>query len=157
MFGMLDRLLFRPPAYLEDVVRVHRVALAQMNRGSEVMRSMSIGDFLDLKRDASSFDAMAAWGTLRRAIGDGASTRELLVTGASAEYFSLFDARPVIGRLFTGAEDRLPTGSPVAVLGYTYWQIAFDGRRDVLGQALRIGATPFTNRWRRAEGLLRHG
>jgi putative ABC transport system permease protein len=144
MFGMVDRLLFRPPPYLQDVARVHRVSFSQMNRGSEVKRGLSIGDYLDLKRETNSFDTTAAWGTLRRAVGDGASTRELLVTGASAAYFDLFDARPVVGRFFADAEDHLPTGSPVAVLGYTYWRIAFDGSPDVLGRTLRIGATPFT-------------
>jgi predicted permease len=130
---------------LKDVDRVHRVYFAQMNRGSEVVDGyMSIGNYLDVARETSSFQTMAAWATQRRAAGDGASTKELLVTGASAGYVGMFDAQPVVGRWFGEAEDRLPTGTPVAVLGYTYWQVAFGGNRDVLGQTLKIGATPFT-------------
>jgi predicted permease len=145
MFGIVDRLLFRPPAYLKDVDLVHRVDVAQMDRGIEVAsRSMTIGSYLDITRETSSFQTMAAWATQRRAVGEGASTKDMLITGASAAYFDLFDVRPVIGRFYAGRDDRLPTGSPVAVLGYTYWQVAFGGSRDVLGRTLRIGATPFT-------------
>jgi predicted permease len=130
---------------LKDVSRVHRVYVARLNRGLQTTQSVStIGDYLDLMRGTTSFDTMAAWTTQRRAVGNGTSTRELLVTGANAAYFDLFDARPVLGRLFTNAEDRLPTGSPVAVLGYTFWQVAYGGNRDVLGETLRIGATMFT-------------
>jgi predicted permease len=145
MFGIVDRLLLRSPAYVTDVGRVHRVYFAQVYRGAEsAQRYMSIGEYLDLMRETSSFQTMAAWATQRRPVGDGVSTKELFVSGGSAAYFDLFDARPVLGRGFTASEDRLPTGTPVAVLGYTYWQVAFGGSRDVVGQTLRVGATPFT-------------
>jgi predicted permease len=145
MFGIVDRLLFRAPAYLKDVDRVHHVYFAQMYRGSEVVQGyMSIGNYLDVARETSSFQTMAAWATQRRAVGDGASTKELLVTGASAGYIGMFDAQPVVGRWFGEPDDRFPTGTPVAVLGYTYWQVAFGGSAGVLGQTLEIGATPFT-------------
>src|SRR5204862_61694 len=107
-------------------------------------RHTSIGRYLDLVRGTNAFSTMAAFATQRRAIGEGALTKELPVTGASAAYFDLFTARPVIGRFFTEADDRLPVGSPVAVLSYVYWQTALGGGSDVLGRTLRVGDTSFT-------------
>jgi hypothetical protein len=74
-------------------------------------------------------------------VGDGAETKEMRVTVASASYFSLFSALPVHGRFFDATDDSLPTGSPVVVLGYNFWQTRFGGRPDVIGQTLRIGRT----------------
>jgi putative ABC transport system permease protein len=145
MLSLVDGLLFRTPAYLNDSDRVHRVYLTQTVRHTEfAQRYTSVGRYLDLLHGTHSFSTMAAFATQRRAIGEGALTRELLVTGASAAYFDLFTARPVIGRFFTETDDRLPKGSPVAVLGYVYWQTALGGARDVLGRTLRVGDTSFT-------------
>ena len=145
MLGIVDRLLFRPPPYLNDTDLVHRVYLSRRSRGTETFqRSTSIGRLLDIARGTKSFSSIAAVATQRRATGDGVATREVPVTGASAAYFALFDVHPVIGRLFDEPDDRLPQGSPVAVLGYGYWTAAFGARADVIGQALRIGGTRFT-------------
>ncbi|HEY6223999.1 MAG TPA: ABC transporter permease, partial [Gemmatimonadales bacterium] len=145
MFGIVDRLLFRPPAYLRDPGRVHRVYLVQTYARTEYTeRNTSVARYLDLARWTHEFSAIAPFATWRVAVGTGDATRELPVMGAGAAYLGLFDARPALGRFFTAAEDRLPTGSPVAVLGYAYWQVAFGGSRDVLGHVLQIGRSSFT-------------
>ena len=145
MLGIVDRLLFRPPPYLNHAELVHRVYLSRRSRGSETFqRSTSIGRLR--ASPAARRPSRRLWPspTQRRATGDGAATREVPVTGASAAYFDLFDVHPVIGRLFDESDDRLPQGSPVAVLGHGYWTVAFGARTDVIGQALRIGGTRFT-------------
>ncbi|HET9709165.1 MAG TPA: ADOP family duplicated permease [Gemmatimonadales bacterium] len=145
MFGIVDRLLFRPPPYLRDPGRVHRVYLSQTYARTEYTeRDASVARYLDLARWSHGFSAVAPFGTWRIAVGMGDATRELPVMGASVAYLGLFDARPALGRFFTADEDRLPTGVPVAVLGYAYWQVAFGGSRDVLGRELQIGRTAFT-------------
>ncbi len=145
MFGIVDRLLFRPPAYLRNPDRVHRVYLAQtFARVEYTQRYTSVARYLDLARWTHDFSAVAPFATWRVAVGVGDATREVPVMGASAVYLGLFDARPAVGRFFTADEDRLPTGTPVAVLGYAYWQVAFGGNRDVLGRVLQIGRTAFT-------------
>jgi len=145
MFGIVDRLLFRPPAYLRDAGRVHRVYLAQTFARTEYTeRYTSVARYLDLKRWTHAFSSVAAFATWHIAVGDGDATRELPVLGATAAYLGLFDARPALGRLFTASEDSLPMGAPVAVLGYAYWQAVFGGRSDVLGRQVRIGRLPYT-------------
>ncbi|MFI5076852.1 MAG: ADOP family duplicated permease, partial [Vicinamibacteria bacterium] len=41
-------------------------------------------------------------------------------------------------------DDVTPNGSPVAVLGYDYWQRRFSGRPDVIGQAVIVNGHPLT-------------
>ncbi|HXI20981.1 MAG TPA: permease prefix domain 1-containing protein, partial [Gemmatimonadales bacterium] len=51
MFGIVDRLLFRTPAYLVDAGRVHRVYFRWQVRGRErTMQSTEFTRYLDLRR-----------------------------------------------------------------------------------------------------------
>jgi predicted permease len=145
MFTVVDRLLLRPPAYLRHPSRVHRVYLSQTVARQEVIsENTSIARLVDVRRLTHSFDAVAEFATFTMAVGDGDAAREIPVAGVSASYFHLFDARPAVGRFFRADEDSLPTGVPVAVLGYGYWQSQLGGRAGVVGTRLHIGRTWFT-------------
>ena len=77
-------------------------------------------------------------------VGTGGAATELVVTGASASYWRIFTAHPHIGRFFSSDDDRLPSGEPVAVLGYGTWRARFGGDTGVLGRRIRIGAREYT-------------
>jgi len=145
MFSVVDRLLFRPPPMLHDPSRVHRVYTAQTYRGKEYTNSsMAFGRYLDLTSATHVFDRAAEFTQRSLAIGLGTDAREMQVGAVSASFFGFFDAPPTLGRYFTSAEDTFPVGTPVAVLGYGYWQTRYGGRPDVLGQTMQIGATLYT-------------
>ena len=142
MFGIVDRLLLRPPTFLRDADHVHRVYLRRTR--DRVVRTddgFQFPRFLDLVRWSHDFSDAAAFSSRRLAVGDGDAARVRQVVGASASYFDFFDAKPVLGRYYTSAEDSIPLGTPVAVLGFGFWQTEFGGRVDVLGQQLRVGHT----------------
>lgn len=139
MFGIVDRLLFRAPPTLREPDTVHRLYRhARALPENRIDRNYSFATYLDLRREARSFETLAAFQTRQFGVGEGEVIRELPVTVASASYFEFFDARPALGRFFTAAEDSVPAGAPVAVLGYAYWQTRFGGRSDIVGQQLRI-------------------
>jgi predicted permease len=145
MFGIVDRLLFRPPAYLTDPGATHRVYLASTNRGRErVGGAFEYTRYLDFLRWTRTVEKAAAFGATRLAIGSGLDVREMPVQPVSASYFDFFDARPVIGRFFTTREDTVPRGAAVVVLGYGFWQTRYGGRPDALGQSLQIGPAIYT-------------
>jgi len=141
MFGIVDRLLFRPPDFLRDASLVHRVYEVTHRDGDAFEPVQRFPRYLDIVRWTTSFSAVAIFATNHVAVGEREESRELRVTSASANYWDLFDVHPVIGRFFTPADDQVPTGSPVVVLGYSYWQTEFAGRPAVLGQTLRVGRT----------------
>ncbi len=145
MFGIVDRLLFRAPSGLRDQATAHRVYLHTRDNGEDrLVRNYSFARYLDVERLTHSFREVAAFQTRTIPVGEGQETRELPITVASASYFRCFAVRPALGRFFGPADDRLPTGSPVLVLGYAYWQSHFGGRADVLGSQLRIGTLAAT-------------
>jgi predicted permease len=145
MFSVVDRLLFRPPPMLRDPALTHRIYLARTFRGKEAAFSgVQYARYLDLTRWTTSFDRTAMFTPSRRAVGTGSDSRETRVLVVTAGFFGFFDAPAPLGRYFTAAEDAPPSGTPVAVLGYGYWQTGYDGRRDAIGRTVQIGATVYT-------------
>ncbi|HYC51709.1 MAG TPA: ABC transporter permease [Gemmatimonadaceae bacterium] len=145
MFGITDRLLFRPPAFLQEPDRVHRVYLVRTFDGKENFGSyFQYTRFKDLQRWTSSFDVTAAQSVTETAVGVGADAREMQVGAVSASFFNLFDIRPERGRFFTAAEDTTPVGAAVVVLSYPFWQSRYGGRDDAIGQQLKIAKVDYT-------------
>ena len=145
MFSIVDRLLFRPPPMLRDAALTHRVYLARTFRDKEsVTGGVPFERYRDFVNWTTSFSRIAQYTARDLAIGGGSDAREMRVGTVSASFFGFFDAPPVVGRYFSAAEDSTPSGSPVAVLSYSFWQTEFVGRRDAVGSALRIGPLVYT-------------
>jgi predicted permease len=145
MFGIVDMLLFRPPALMKDPATAHRVYLYQTFRGKE--RASGGGQyarFRDVAKWTKTFSEVAGFTSRDIAVGVGDAAREMHIGVVSSNFFGFFDARPVLGRYFTADEDKPPSGTPVAVLSYAMWQAQYGGRRDVLNKPIQIGPTIFT-------------
>lgn len=133
MLGLVDSLLFRPPAHVRDVDRVVDI------------RVRTYPDFVALRNQARSFSGVAGWFAPPRpyVIFDGARTMTAQQMLASASLFPLLGVTPAIGRFYDAQEDR-PGGPHVAVLGYAFWRREFGGSRDVLGHAVRVAGDLYT-------------
>ena len=139
MFGVIDRLMFRPFPYLRDPASVHRVHLQITDRGQErTFSSYEYTRFLDLKRATTSFAQYAGISQGNMAVGTGDAARERQVARVSAAFFDFFDAPPALGRYFGAAEDSTPEGAPVVVLSHALWETEFGGE-NVIGRTLQVG------------------
>jgi len=145
MFGIVDRLMFRPPAYLPEPDQVHRVYFVRTYDGKETFtQNTGYKRYSDLREFTTRFSDLAQYLATDIAVGTGEESHELHLQAVSGSFWALFDARPVIGRFFGPDEDRAPTGSNVVVLDYGYWHSRYAGRARVLGQQMRIGQHDFT-------------
>ena len=144
MFDVVDRLMFRPLTYLRDPGSVRRIYWQSDDRSTtRTTQTTYYTRYLDLRHWTRSFSQLAAFSERNVAVGDGERARERRVGAVSASFFEFFNARPVLGRFFTGDEDVTPRGADVAVLSYALWQSEFGGR-DVRGEVLRVGDIPAT-------------
>src|SRR5690348_14025843 len=115
MFGIIDRLLLRPPAYLADPSHTNVVYLGRTFDGVDNLgASMSYTRYLDLRKTTTSFDESAAYFYFDLAVGTGEETTQRKVGLVSASFWHLFDAPPALGRYFGPSEDHTPEGAAVA-------------------------------------------
>ena len=144
MFGVIDRLMFRPYPYLRDPGTVNRVYLEITNRGRASANIVfPYRRYLDLKADSTGIETFAAQTEWRFALGTGDATRVGKVAGVSASFFDLFDAPPTRGRYFFESEDTPPAGTAVAIISHALWASEF-GSGDVVGRRLRVGIVDYT-------------
>ncbi len=67
-------------------------------------------------------------------------SRELV----SGTYFALLGVRPLLGRVFTDEDNRVPQAHPLAILSYDYWRNRFSGDPAILGRTLIVDEQPLT-------------
>jgi predicted permease len=145
MFGIVDRLLFRPPSMIASAESTGRIFVPRMIRGKDNVNSfLGYRRFLDLKKNTTSFDAMTPYYTNHIAVGRGDATRMLNFGVSDADLWRMFDVKPVLGRFFTDDDNQPADPHHVLVLSYGFWQTQYGGHRDVLGEKLDIGALEYT-------------
>jgi putative ABC transport system permease protein len=145
MFGIVDRLLFRPPDLMRDPATVHRIYTYETFRGKE--RPGNVGRYAryaDFVRWTSSFSQFGAYTPRSLAVGVGDAAREMQIGVVNAGFFGFFDAAPALGRYWTDAEDTPPRGADVVVLSYPMWQTQFGGRPNAIGSRVQIGPIIYT-------------
>ena len=146
VFGVVDTLLFRPPAYVRDPGAVKRINFRQRSEssGERTGPITSFPIYLDFAEHARSFTDLAAF-TFRRSLtvgieGQGHPVKAALVTHT---FFPLLGVQPALGRFFNADEDQPGVGG-VAVVSYAFWERWFGGEPQVLGKTLRIGSELYT-------------
>jgi predicted permease len=111
------------------------VALSSENEKSgDSSFGVSGADFMDLRRDATSFSAMGLYSGSAVTVDDGDRLETLGALRVSDGFFEALDVAPVRGRFFTPDEFR--AGATIAVISYDLWQKRFGGDPNVVGATL---------------------
>ena len=103
---------------------------------------VSVPDFAD----ALSLKNQVQAGAMEREIGfntiQGGQAQHLAGSEVTWQWFSVFGAKPYLGRTFTAGEDQ-PGAGAVAVIGYQLWQQNFGGQRSAIGRTLLLDGKPY--------------
>jgi predicted permease len=75
--------------------------------------------------------------------GADAEIRYVRDMRVSAQYFQVLGIAPLLGRSFTGEEDR-PNGPNAVILSYSLWQSAMHGQREIVGQVIMLKGEPYS-------------
>ena len=144
MFGILDRLLFSPPARIVDHERVVRVMVVRPFLSvTSRYANFPFLDYQDWKAH-TGFSAVAAFqGPEAQTLGRGVTATRIQVTLATHEFFALLGVAPALGRFYRAEEDRIEA-PPTAVLGWEYFEAAFGGDPAALGRTLEIAGHTYT-------------
>jgi predicted permease len=95
-------------------------------------------DYLDIREGVDALSDVAAHAMVR-GIMAGAGRPELVMGEVvTANYFDLLGVPPALGRGFLPEEDEGEGAHPVMVLSHGLWQRRFGGRREVVGETVRL-------------------
>jgi predicted permease len=139
LFSVANALLLRPLAY-QDADRL--VILWNRSPGLNVERDwFSPGQYLDIKAENQVFDQVAV--AIGVSYNLSREERAEHVDGArvSSSFFSVFDARPSLGRVLLPEDDE--PGRQTVVLSHQFWQQRMGGDMDVIGQSLKLNGNNF--------------
>jgi predicted permease len=140
IFSVVNGVLLRPLPFSEP----DRIVSVRTSTANEPRSSHSAGDFIDLRREQQSLQAVAGYRGVAFTVAT--ETGEVsLRTGAhvTAEFFDVLGVAAAMGRRFSGAEDSAP-GERRVVLSRNAWRQIFGERADTIGQLLKVNGQPHT-------------
>lgn len=139
IFAFVDAALLQPLPYPQPD------RLMDVNESVDLFPRSNISylDYVDWKRMNTVFQSIEvySWGGYLLQTPRGAEP----VPGlrVSAGFFRALGVVPVEGRDFRPGEDAL-SEQPVGLLSYAAWQKRFGGRKDVIGQTIKLSGIPTT-------------
>jgi putative ABC transport system permease protein len=103
---------------------------------------VATGEVVDYRKRSRTLSEIAIWGDGQvNLTGDGEPER--VASGAvSANLFSTLGVTPIAGRTFTAEED-LPNGPNLVVLGFALWNRRYNADPAVIGRAIQINGRPY--------------
>ena len=138
IFSVIDATMLRPLPYPdpEQLVTVSPEEIMPDGRVSRATASME--DMRTWQKADDLFSMVAGTGSaFRGRIVDGAEPERIQVSHFTEDYLPMHGIAPLFGRNFS-RDDTDPGAPLVALLGHGYWLRRYEGRRDVLGQAVRF-------------------
>ena len=100
------------------------------------------GEVLDYRRRSQTLAEVAAWGDGQvNLTGDGEPER-VSAANVTANLFSTLGVTPIIGRTFTAQED-LPNGPDLVVLGHALWTRRYAGDAGIVGRSIQTNGRSF--------------
>jgi putative ABC transport system permease protein len=134
VFSVVNAVLLKPLAY-RDPDRIVTLSSLWKKEGSH--GQVSAPDFHDWHDQSTSFTTMAYYAGGNTAVTVGSAAEYAQAAAVTPEFFRVFEARPVLGRLFAPDEEKPGSGGAV-VLSHSYWQNHFGANSSPFGKTIRI-------------------
>jgi putative ABC transport system permease protein len=137
MFSIVDAVLLKPLPFPEPerMVRVVETPMLTQRNPTTTLT------FLDWKRQSDIFEALSVESDTRAAVENDGNPARLTGKQVSADYFDVFDVKPVLGRAFARGEDQ-PGAAMVVVISHGLWQSMFGGDPSILNRDFKLDGVP---------------
>jgi len=136
VFSVVDAALLRPLPYANE----SRIVAAYTEASWGPFAS-SAPDFADWRAQTRSFDEMSAISAYPRTITGLGEPQSVNSASVTHGFFRVLGVSPMLGRVFTDDEEQYGN-SRYVIVSFDFWQRAFGGRADVVGQHLDVDGNP---------------
>jgi len=146
MFGIVDRLLLRPPPHVSDDPLLTTIYIRRESRDFGVFfgRSMSYPGYAALRDQSGVFSDVAAYWSTVASLGRGPNAVKVNAGLATANFFPMLGVRAELGRFFAPDEDRRNNPKPPAVLSHGFWARQFGSDPQILGREIQVNQAVYT-------------
>ncbi|MBM3784473.1 MAG: ABC transporter permease [Acidobacteria bacterium] len=141
IFTLLDQVVVRmlPVADPASLVQLRVNGGRVGSNSGDGTHTFSYPTYLALRDQQSVFSGMTGQRLGPTSIQIGERPESVTFGLVDGNFFEVFGVRRHLGRLL-----RPDDTAAVAVLQYDYWRNTFEGRENIIGQAIRLNGTPFT-------------
>jgi putative ABC transport system permease protein len=139
IFSIVNNMLLRP-APVPDIDEVGMIL--DMREGTDPFDATQAG-YLILRDEATSFESVGVMIISQVNLTGGDQPERVQVANVTHDYMKTVGIKPIYGRLIT-AQDDVPGGPDVLLLGHALWQRRFGGDPKVVGQTLQIDNRSYT-------------
>lgn len=152
MFGVIDRLLLRPPPHVSGAPEMTLVYFTKhlgdreggRTRGTFTQSGTSYPDFVTLRDSTGVFADAAAFWTTTASLNRGRDAKPVRIGLATGNAFTLLGTRPSLGRFFGPADDDPAVLERAAVLSDAMWRGTYDADPAILGRTIHIDQHTYT-------------
>src|SRR5437773_3087448 len=145
IFSLINTTLLRPLPFRdsERLMVIWTVPLQNRTQQNGV-NFTSYTMFREKLQTLESFGALT--GSIKNlgAERDGASAERITGWGFSPAVFQALGVKPVLGRLYTEAEDEIDNWAPVIVITHRLWKRRFNNDPNVIGKKIILDQNPIT-------------
>ena len=140
IFSIVNAVLLQPLPYPD----ASRLFVVYEQRAAPVLRArFSAENFLDVQREARSFDALGGYIGTGFTLSDRSEPEFVMGQMISAELLDALDVQPLVGRRFRPDENE-GGRDQVMLLGYALWQRRYGGDPAIVGRAITANGKPYT-------------
>jgi predicted permease len=140
VFSVMNAVLLNPRGIPDPKNLITgRVSYQKMNL---LNISMSAPDFADLASSDLITSAAAMQVASFNLSGTGPAPERLVAANVTSRWFEVFQAKPMLGRVFRAEED-MPNANHEAVLSYATWVRRFGGDAAIVGKKIELNRQPY--------------
>ena len=140
IFSIVNAVLLQPLPYRD----ASRLFVIYEQHPAPVLRTrLSAENFLDLQRQARSFEALGAYTGTGFTLSGRGEPEFVIGQMISAELLDALGVRPLFGRPFRPEENE-GGRDQVMLLGYTLWQRRYGADPAIVGQTITANGKPYT-------------
>ena len=138
IFSVLNAVLLRPLPWPEP----DRAVMIWSKWTAFDKTWVAEGEVVDYRRRSRTLQEVATWSEGQVNLTGDQEPERVAGARVSANIFSTLGVAPMIGRTFTAQED-LPNGPRLVVLGYGLWNRRYSADASVVGRSILINGTSF--------------
>src|SRR5215470_14312089 len=143
IFSVVNSVLLRPLAFPQpdQLVQIWHTPPQKSFPGMKEF-AVSAANYLDWAAQNHVFQQMSIYSWSHYNLTGKGEPQFISARGVSAEFFSVLQAEPIIGRVFSRDEDQ-PGHNHVAILSENFWRNQFGADPGIVGQDISLDGSAY--------------